>query len=183
MIKTLMQILPPAAAAAAQVASDKLCQTGLEEEPELQWKADQAAALAPCQGIKHTFARIARECPDVKFFSLNVSAAATGLARLVYWICVTIGVAATRHSNHAQHCTATWPHVAHCCVFKLDLCISGGSGGKRTAQLMQAYTSTGLVYVSQACHSFTKTLLPAACLSPPVQADDPAAGSLLCPVA
>jgi hypothetical protein len=60
-----------------QVESDKLCQTGLDEEPELQWKADQAAALAPCQAIKHTFARIARECPDVKFFSLSVSATAS----------------------------------------------------------------------------------------------------------
>eukprot|EP00882_Tetradesmus_deserticola_P001349 GHRQ01001460.1.p1 GENE.GHRQ01001460.1~~GHRQ01001460.1.p1 ORF type:complete len:332 (+),score=120.08 GHRQ01001460.1:133-1128(+) len=54
-----------------EVESERLCQTGLDEEPELQWKADQAAALAPCQGIKHTFARIARECPDVKFFSLS----------------------------------------------------------------------------------------------------------------
>eukprot|EP00878_Enallax_costatus_P005724 GHUV01006002.1.p1 GENE.GHUV01006002.1~~GHUV01006002.1.p1 ORF type:complete len:209 (+),score=31.72 GHUV01006002.1:247-873(+) len=54
-----------------EVESDKVCQTGLEEEAELHWKADQAAALKPCQGIKHTFARIARECPDVKFLSLN----------------------------------------------------------------------------------------------------------------
>jgi hypothetical protein len=61
------------AAAAFQVESERLCQTGLEEEAELHWKADQAAALAPCQGIKHTFARIARECPDVKFLSLSVS--------------------------------------------------------------------------------------------------------------
>lgn len=56
-----------------QVESEKVCQTGLEEEAELHWKADQAAALMPCQGIKHTFARIARECPDVRFLSLNVS--------------------------------------------------------------------------------------------------------------
>jgi hypothetical protein len=64
---------PLSAAAAGQVESEKVCQTGLEEEAELHWKADQAAALAPCQGIKHTFARIARECPDVKFLSLSVS--------------------------------------------------------------------------------------------------------------
>ncbi|KAF8059985.1 SQD2 [Scenedesmus sp. PABB004] len=54
-----------------EVESERLCQTGLEEEAELQWKADQAAAMAPCQGIKHTFARIARECTDVTFLSLN----------------------------------------------------------------------------------------------------------------
>lgn len=56
-----------------QVSSENVCQTGLEEEAELQWKADQKAALAPCQGVKHAFQRIARECPDVRFLSLNVS--------------------------------------------------------------------------------------------------------------
>jgi hypothetical protein len=56
-----------------QVESERVCQTGLEEEAELQWKQDQQAALAPCQNIKHTFARIARECKDVRFFSINVS--------------------------------------------------------------------------------------------------------------
>jgi hypothetical protein len=56
-----------------QVESERVCQTGLEEEAELQWKQDQQAALAPCQNIKHTFARIARECKDVHFFSINVS--------------------------------------------------------------------------------------------------------------
>lgn len=56
-----------------QVESERVCQTGLEEEAELQWKQDQQAALAPCQNIKHTFARIARECKDVRFFQINVS--------------------------------------------------------------------------------------------------------------
>lgn len=54
-----------------EVESDQVCQTGLDEEAELHWKADQAAALAPCQAIKHTFARVARECPDVRFFAVN----------------------------------------------------------------------------------------------------------------
>eukprot|EP00879_Flechtneria_rotunda_P012991 GHRR01013565.1.p1 GENE.GHRR01013565.1~~GHRR01013565.1.p1 ORF type:complete len:250 (+),score=74.24 GHRR01013565.1:164-913(+) len=54
-----------------EVESDKVCQTGLPEEPELHWKADQAAAMRPCHAIKHTFQRIARECSDVKFLALN----------------------------------------------------------------------------------------------------------------
>lgn len=54
-----------------EVESDKVCQTGLDEEPELHWKADQDAAMRPCIGIKHTFSRIARECPDVRFLALN----------------------------------------------------------------------------------------------------------------
>lgn len=57
-----------------QIESEHLCQTGLEEEAELHWKADQAAALQPCRNIKHTFARIARECGDVHFLAINVSA-------------------------------------------------------------------------------------------------------------
>jgi hypothetical protein len=63
-----------------QIESDQVCQTGLDEEPELHWRQDQAAALLPCQNIKHTFARIARECTDVHFFSINVGTtkAATG---------------------------------------------------------------------------------------------------------
>lgn len=54
-----------------EVESDQVCQTGLDEEAELHWKQDQAAALMPCQQIKHTFARIARECTDVRFLSIN----------------------------------------------------------------------------------------------------------------
>lgn len=56
-----------------QIESEFRCQTGLEEEAELHWKQDQRAALEPCQNIKHTFARIARECTDVRFLSINVS--------------------------------------------------------------------------------------------------------------
>jgi len=54
-----------------EIESDKLCQTGLDEEAELQWKQDQEAALLPCQSIKGTLQRTARDCPDVKFLSLN----------------------------------------------------------------------------------------------------------------
>jgi hypothetical protein len=56
-----------------QVESEELCQTGLDEEPELQWRQDQQAAMVPCKGIKGTLQRTARECPDVRFLSLQVS--------------------------------------------------------------------------------------------------------------
>lgn len=55
-----------------EAQSEQVCMTGLDEEPELQWKADRDAALQPCVNIKHTFARTARECPDVVFLTLPV---------------------------------------------------------------------------------------------------------------
>lgn len=54
------------------IESPTVCQTGFDEEPELHWKADQAAAMEPCRAIQHTFARTARECADVVFLSLEV---------------------------------------------------------------------------------------------------------------
>lgn len=57
-----------------EVESQEVCQTGFEEEAELQWKEDKVAALAPCGEIKHVFARTARDCPEVKFLSLEVRA-------------------------------------------------------------------------------------------------------------
>ena len=62
-----------------------MCQTGLDEEPELHWKADQAASLLPCQNVKHTFARIARECKDVRFLAVSVS---TSYLQLLLVTCV-----------------------------------------------------------------------------------------------
>eukprot|EP00890_Picochlorum_soloecismus_P000765 jgi/Picsp_1/168/NSC_00168-R1_thioredoxin-like protein cdsp32 len=59
-----------------EVGSEKVCQTGWEEEPELQWKDDKKAALEPCLQLKHTFQRTARDCPDVRF--LMVDADSTG---------------------------------------------------------------------------------------------------------
>jgi hypothetical protein len=55
-----------------EAQSEEVCMTGLDEEPELHWRADQEAALRPCVSIKHTFQRTARECPDVVFLSLLV---------------------------------------------------------------------------------------------------------------
>jgi len=55
-----------------EVQSQSVCQSGFDEEPELQWKADQKAAMAPCSGLKHSFARVARECTDAVFLSLEV---------------------------------------------------------------------------------------------------------------
>lgn len=55
-----------------EIESQELCQTGLEEEAELQWREDKEAAMRPCASIKGTLERTARECPDVTFLSLNV---------------------------------------------------------------------------------------------------------------
>ncbi|GAB4820580.1 hypothetical protein N2152v2_007626 [Parachlorella kessleri] len=54
-----------------EIQSQSVCQTGWEEEPELQWKADQRAALEPCRQLKHSFLRTARDCSDVVFLELD----------------------------------------------------------------------------------------------------------------
>jgi hypothetical protein len=54
-----------------EVESEYLCQSGFEEA-EFQWKVDKEASMAPCRDIKHSLQRIARECPDVKFLSMQV---------------------------------------------------------------------------------------------------------------
>lgn len=58
-----------------EAQSDLVCMTGLDEEPELHWKADQDAALQPCRSIKHAFQRTARESKDVVFVSVHVGGA------------------------------------------------------------------------------------------------------------
>jgi len=55
-----------------EVRSELVCQTGWDEEPELQWKDDKKAALEPCRMLKHTFQRTARDCPDVVFLAAEV---------------------------------------------------------------------------------------------------------------
>lgn len=52
-----------------EVHSEEVCQTGFDEEAELQWKDDVKAALEPCRNLKHTFQRTARDCPDVVFLA------------------------------------------------------------------------------------------------------------------
>ncbi|KAL6768535.1 hypothetical protein ACKKBF_B11110 [Auxenochlorella protothecoides x Auxenochlorella symbiontica] len=54
-----------------EVASEEICQTGWDEEPELQWDEDKRAALEPCLRLKHTFARIARDCSDAVFLAIS----------------------------------------------------------------------------------------------------------------
>eukprot|EP00889_Picochlorum_renovo_P000412 jgi/Picre1/27442/NNA_000409.t1 len=54
-----------------EIESESVCQTGWEEEAELQWKDDQRKALEPCQQLKHTFQRTARDCPDVEFLMVE----------------------------------------------------------------------------------------------------------------
>jgi hypothetical protein len=61
-----------------EVHSDRVCQTGWEEEAELQWKADREAALEPCAALKHTFVRTARDCPDVRFLAVDADDASAG---------------------------------------------------------------------------------------------------------
>lgn len=53
-----------------EVESPEICQTGFDEA-EAQWREDKEAALAPCQEIKHVFARTARDCPEVTFLALE----------------------------------------------------------------------------------------------------------------
>lgn len=55
-----------------EIRSEEICQTGFDEEPELHWKDDRKAALEPCRQLKHSFQRIARDCPDVKFLCVEV---------------------------------------------------------------------------------------------------------------
>jgi hypothetical protein len=54
-----------------EVEAEGVCQTGLEEEADLQWELDKRAALQPCLAIKSALQRTARECPDVVFLSLS----------------------------------------------------------------------------------------------------------------
>ena len=56
-----------------EVESSTQCDTGLDEEAELHWKDDKVAALQPCSGLKHLLQRTARDCPDVKFLTLEAS--------------------------------------------------------------------------------------------------------------
>jgi len=64
-----------------EVEAEGVCQTGLEEEADVNWELDKKAALVPCARIKPTLQRTARECPDVVFLSLSVETdEATALA-------------------------------------------------------------------------------------------------------
>jgi hypothetical protein len=54
-----------------EIESQNVCQTGWEEEAELQWKDDQKKALEPCLQLKHVFQRTARDCPDVEFLTVE----------------------------------------------------------------------------------------------------------------
>ena len=65
-----------------EVESPTVCQTGFDEEPEIQYKTDQEAALAPCRVIKHVFQRTARDSPDVKFLAMEV------WPRIHAWHCI-----------------------------------------------------------------------------------------------
>lgn len=55
-----------------EVMSPQVCQTGLDEEPELQWESEKRAALQRCSGLMPSLQRIAAECPDVRFLAAEV---------------------------------------------------------------------------------------------------------------
>lgn len=55
-----------------EVESNEVCETGIGEEAELNWKDDKEKAQEPCREIKHVFARTARDSPDVHFLALEV---------------------------------------------------------------------------------------------------------------
>lgn len=80
-----------------EAESQTVCQTGFEEEAELQWKQDKDAALAPCGEIKHVFARTARDCPEVTFLSLEV--------RMRSFQCLFRGVKAPRGTTLPNICS------------------------------------------------------------------------------
>lgn len=62
-----------------EVNSDLVCESGLDEEPELHWSMDKKKheneLWEKCKAIKHVFQRTARECTDIRFLSLTVSRA------------------------------------------------------------------------------------------------------------
>jgi hypothetical protein len=54
-----------------EVESSSQCESGLGPEAELHWEEDKKAALSRCANLKHSFARTARDCPDVLFLTLE----------------------------------------------------------------------------------------------------------------
>ena len=52
------------------IHSDSVCDTGLAEEADYQFKRYQKKIMAPCQSVKHVLMRTARNCPDVTFVSV-----------------------------------------------------------------------------------------------------------------
>lgn len=73
-----------------EVESPTVCQTGHDEEPEVHYKVDQEAVLAPCKVIKHVFQRTARDSPDVHFLSLVVSCLEKNLHLFCSWLCTAV---------------------------------------------------------------------------------------------
>ena len=85
-----------------EVESSEQCDTGLAEEAELHWKEDKQAALAPCSGLKHLLQRTARDCPDVKFLTLEVTVMGFSMPELlVVWLFLTFRSAVGRHTGGA----------------------------------------------------------------------------------
>ena len=87
-----------------EVGSQTVCMSGWEEEPELQWKEDQKAALEPCLQLKHTFQRTARDCPDVVFLMVDADSD-TGDE-----LCGHLGVDVLPTLQFWRHGSLLWEH-------------------------------------------------------------------------
>jgi thiol-disulfide isomerase/thioredoxin len=94
-----------------EIHSEKVCQTGDEDEAELQWKEDQEAALEPCKDLKHTFQRIARDCPDVVFLAADADSDEGQI------FCDEVGVDVLPTVQFWRHGKLLWQH---CGVLQLE---------------------------------------------------------------
>jgi thiol-disulfide isomerase/thioredoxin len=87
-----------------EVQSEVVCQSGWDEEPELQWEADKKAALEPCRNLKHVFQRTARDCPDVVFLTVEADSD-EGQA-----LCDRLGVEVLPTLQFWRHGRLLWEH-------------------------------------------------------------------------
>lgn len=100
-----------------EMNSDEICQTGFDEEPELHWKDDIKKALEPCRNLKHTFQRVARDCPDVVFL------AAEGDSDQGQELCDTLGIDVLPTLQFWREGKLLWEHRG---VVQLDTDLSEG---------------------------------------------------------
>ena len=87
-----------------EVHSEEVCQTGFDEEVELQWKLDQDKALEPCRNLKHTFQRTARDCPDVVFLAAEADSEAG------HALCDHLGIEVLPTLQFWRHGRLLWQH-------------------------------------------------------------------------
>jgi hypothetical protein len=57
-----------------EIVSDEICDADTQPRPEAQWRDDGMSAatrMAPCAQLRSGLQRVARDCPDVAFLSVN----------------------------------------------------------------------------------------------------------------